>query len=231
MANDSTFHRMHLDAPKSLGGIGTSKLTADPCLLQPSSKGSLVVWMWYSPSDLSEHSWYSFSWRVFFFRAGTNAVIQPWAGLTCILCLLLPDQTWWRAHALLCMTEMEGKAKKMLANTTAQTPLVLEWGNNHGCKAAQNRNAADVTFFFFPKRGRWCIDGWCVYIYPSLFSCLVTRKLLLLEGRKPSYVLFLVAHSVQTHQYIFEDEVSWERIKKTTVFLVSLLTEADLSAG
>lgn len=73
--------------------------------------------------------------------------------------------------------------------------------------------------------------GVYIYIYPVLFSCLVTQKLLLLEGRRPSCVLFLMARSVQTHQCIFEDEVSWERVKKTAVFVVSLLTEADLFAG
>lgn len=164
MANDSTFHGMHLDAPKSLGGIGTSKLTADPCLLQPSSKGSLVVWMWYSPSDLSEHSWYSFSWRVFFFRAGTNAVIQPWAGLTCILCLLLPDQTWWRAHALLRL-RWKGKQRRCL-----QTQLPKP----HWCWSEVITMAVKLpkiemqlmSLFFLPKEGKmmhwWLV---CIYIY------------------------------------------------------------------
>lgn len=90
-----------------------------------------------------------------------------------------------------------------------------------------------MSLFFSSQRGEddALMAGVYIYIYPALFSCLVTQKLLLLEGRKPSYVLFLVAHSVQTHQYIFEDEVSWERVKKTAAFVVSLLTEADLSAG
>lgn len=228
MANDSTFHRMHLDAPKSLGGIGTSKLTADPCLLQPSSKGSLVVWMWYSPSNLCGHSWYSLTWRVFFFRAGTNAVIQPWAGLTCILCLLLPDQTWWRAHALL-QLRWKGKQRRCL-----QTQLPKpHWCWSEVITMAVRLPKIEMqlmSLFFLPKEGKM-MHWWLVCIYTSLFSCLVTQKLLLLEGRKPSCVLFLVAHSVQTHQYIFEDEVSWERVKKTAVFVVSLLTEADLFAG
>lgn len=85
--------------PKAWVVLGLESSLLTPVCFSHLPKAHLWREAWCSPSDLSERSWYSFSWRVFFFKAGTSAVIQPWAGLARILCLLLSDQTWRRTRA------------------------------------------------------------------------------------------------------------------------------------